>query len=158
MNKLIIIKFKSISDHDYIGELELELDNIWFVNIKYLPKNIHKNDITLGFSNILEHTKFINDYSNLKEYLIDNLKNVQVSNIDLLNNSNSSSEYLKISDYYRGQKLCFLISISNENRSKYKFSIYIQEKFFEVSYISNSEEIKYYIENQILNKIFRGDI
>ena len=104
--------------------------------------------------------KFIINYSNLKDYLIDKLKNFQVSNFEELINSNSfkKSYFFKVIDSHRGEKLKYLIKIKKKTISESKFSIYIRKKLFDVSNELMIEDIKWYIENKILIKIFGNEV
>ena len=92
--------------------------------------------------------------------MIDKLKNFQVSNFEELINSNSfkKSYFFKVIDSHRGEKLKYLIKIKKKTISESKFSIYIRKKLFDVSNELMIEDIKWYIENKILIKIFGNEV
>ena len=141
-----------MTEQDYIVELELEIDNIWFIKLTYLPENIDKKEKkTLGYSKIMEFKKLIDNLT-IKDYLSDKLKDLQVSNYKELINANSFEKLylLKMRDCYKAEKLTLLIKIKNKINGEFKFSVYIKEKHSHESI----NDIKYYIENQIFNKIF----
>ena len=82
-----------------------------------------------------------------------------MSNYEELINRNSfqKSHFLKVIDYYEGEKLCYLIKIRKETINEARFYIYIREKLLNVSDENTIEDIKLYIENKIINKIFRNE-